>query len=129
MARVTVEDCVKKLPNRFELVSMAAQRARDISSGSDITVDRDNDKNPVVALREIAEETIVLEDLKESLINSLQTRIEVDDLEEEELDSLGLREDEPHILADENVTVAVIGENSDVLMREKTDGDSDRLKQ
>ena len=129
MARVTVEDCVKKLPNRFELVSMAAQRARDISSGSDITVDRDNDKNPVVALREIAEETIVLEDLKESLINSLQTRIEVDDLEEEELDSLGLQEDEPHILADENVTVAVIGENSDVLMREKTDGDSDRLKQ
>lgn len=72
MARVTVEDCVEKLPNRFELVMLAAQRARKIGSGAGLTVDRDNDKNPVVALREIAEETVVLEDLKEELTRSHQ---------------------------------------------------------
>lgn len=72
MARVTVEDCVDKLPNRFELVMMAAQRARKIGSGSQLTVDRDNDKNPVVSLREIADETISVEELKEDMISSYQ---------------------------------------------------------
>jgi DNA-directed RNA polymerase subunit omega len=72
MARVTVEDCVDKIPNRFDLVLLAATRARAISSGAEITLDRDRDKNPVVALREIAEETIRPDDLKESLVASMQ---------------------------------------------------------
>ena len=83
MARVTVEDCVDKVPNRFELVLLAAHRARTISAGSPITVERDNDKNPVVALREIAEQTISPEDLKEDLIHSLQAHVEVDEPEPE----------------------------------------------
>jgi DNA-directed RNA polymerase subunit omega len=78
MARVTVEDCVDKIPNRFDLVLMAAQRARQISGGAELTIDRDRDKNPVVALREIAEETITPEDLHESVVGSLQ-RVQVDD--------------------------------------------------
>ncbi|MBA4783343.1 MAG: DNA-directed RNA polymerase subunit omega [Rhizobiales bacterium] len=81
MARVTVEDCVDKVENRFELVLLAGHRARLISTGAEITVDRDNDKNPVVALREIAEETISPEDLKEDLIHSLQKHVEVDEPE------------------------------------------------
>jgi DNA-directed RNA polymerase subunit omega len=72
MARVTVEDCVDKIPNRFDLVLFAATRARAISSGAEITLDRDRDKNPVVALREIAEETIRPDDLKEALVTSMQ---------------------------------------------------------
>ncbi|GLK82463.1 MULTISPECIES: DNA-directed RNA polymerase subunit omega [Ancylobacter] len=83
MARVTVEDCVDKVDNRFELVLLAGHRARMIASGSPITVDRDNDKNPVVALREIADETISPEDLKEDLIHSLQKFTEVDEPEAE----------------------------------------------
>ncbi|WP_350334528.1 DNA-directed RNA polymerase subunit omega [Coralliovum pocilloporae] len=83
MARVTVEDCVDKVENRFELVLLASHRARMISSGSEITVDRDNDKNPVVALREIADETVSPGDLKEDLIHSLQKYVEVDEPEPE----------------------------------------------
>jgi DNA-directed RNA polymerase subunit omega len=83
MARVTVEDCVTKIPNRFELVMLASQRARDISSGAELTVDLDNDKNPVVALREIAEETVADEALKEALVRGLQRHAEVDEPEEE----------------------------------------------
>ena len=82
MARVTVEDCIDKVPNRFELVLLAGHRARNISTGAEITIDRDNDKNPVVALREIADETISPEDLKEDLIHSLQKHVEVDEPEE-----------------------------------------------
>ena len=78
MARVTVEDCVDKVPNRFELVILAAHRAREIATGSPITVSRDNDKNPVVALREIADETQAAPALRERLIESHQTQIEVD---------------------------------------------------
>jgi DNA-directed RNA polymerase subunit omega len=78
MARVTVEDCVDKIPNRFDLVLMAAQRARQISGGAELTLDRDRDKNPVVALREIAEETVTPADLHESVIGSLQ-RVRFDD--------------------------------------------------
>lgn len=83
MARVTVEDCVQRIPNRFELVMLAAQRAREVSAGAQITVDRDNDKNPVVALREIADETVVLANLTDSLITGLQKHVENDEPEEE----------------------------------------------
>jgi DNA-directed RNA polymerase subunit omega len=85
MARVTVEDCVDKVENRFELVLLASHRARMISSGAPLTIDRDNDKNPVVSLREIAEQTIAPEDLKEDLIHSLQKFVEVDEPEAEAL--------------------------------------------
>jgi DNA-directed RNA polymerase subunit omega len=81
MARVTVEDCIDKVDNRFELVLLAGHRARLISQGAPITVDRDNDKNPVVALREIADETLSPGDLKEDLIHSLQKHVEVDEPE------------------------------------------------
>ncbi|RIK88665.1 MAG: DNA-directed RNA polymerase subunit omega [Hyphomicrobiales bacterium] len=81
MARVTVEDCIDKVENRFELVLLAGHRARQISQGAPITVDRDNDKNPVVALREIADETLSPDDLKEDLIHSLQKHVEVDEPE------------------------------------------------
>lgn len=87
MARVTVEDCIDKVDNRFELVLLAGHRARLISSGSPLTVDRDRDKNPVVALREIADETIPPEDLREQLIHSLQKYVEVD---EPEIDTVPL---------------------------------------
>jgi len=89
MARVTVEDCIDKVENRFDLVLLASHRARMISSGSQITVDRDNDKNPVVALREIAEETISPGDLKEDLIHSLQKYVEVDEPEAESVPLIG----------------------------------------
>jgi DNA-directed RNA polymerase subunit omega len=83
MARVTVEDCIDKVDNRFELVLLAGHRARQISQGAQITLPRDNDKNPVVALREIAEETLSPDDLKEDLIHSLQKHVEVDEPESE----------------------------------------------
>ncbi|MGY2050292.1 DNA-directed RNA polymerase subunit omega [Methylobacterium sp. JK268] len=83
MARVTVEDCIDKVENRFELVLLAGHRARLLSSGAPLTVDRDRDKNPVVALREIADETITPDDLKEQLIHSLQKYVEVDEPEAE----------------------------------------------
>jgi len=83
MARVTVEDCVDKVPNRFELVMLAAHRARSLASGSPLTVSRDNDKNPVVALREIAEETLTADQLREAAIESFQRQIEVDEPEED----------------------------------------------
>lgn len=85
MARVTVEDCVDKVPNRFELVMLASHRAREVSAGAAITLDRDNDKNPVVALREIAEETQTADELRERLIESNQSQIEVDEPEEDRM--------------------------------------------
>ncbi|MBC2837527.1 DNA-directed RNA polymerase subunit omega [Paragemmobacter straminiformis] len=85
MARVTVEDCVDKVPNRFELVMLAAHRAREIQSGSPLTIDRDNDKNPVVSLREIAEETQSADVLRERMIESYQTQIEVDEPEDDQM--------------------------------------------
>jgi len=88
MARITVEDCVIKVPNRFDLVMLSAQRARDISAGAPLTVDRDNDKNPVVALREIAEETVDLDHLRYELIHGLRRHVQVDDQPEEETDDL-----------------------------------------
>ena len=83
MARVTVEDCVLKVPNRFELVLLAAQRARDITAGAPISLDRDNDNNPVVALREIADETVQLDQLQNSVITGMQKHVEIDEPEEE----------------------------------------------
>ena len=85
MARVTVEDCIDKLPNRFELVLLSAHRARMVAQGAPITVERDNDKNPVVALREIAEETIVPADLREEYIHAMQKHVEVDEPEATEV--------------------------------------------
>jgi len=84
MARVTVEDCVVRVPNRFELVMLAAQRARDIQAGSPLSVERDNDKNPVVALREIADDTIEREQLMESLVVGQQKHVEMDEPEEDQ---------------------------------------------
>ena len=96
MARVTVEDCVDKVPNRFELVMLASHRAREISSGAPITIDRDNDKNPVVSLREIAEETQNTSELRERMIESHQTQIEVDEPEEDAMALLmGAEQDKP----------------------------------
>ncbi|MDG6095381.1 DNA-directed RNA polymerase subunit omega [Acetobacter sp. AN02] len=86
MARVTVEDCVEKVPNRFELVLLAAQRARNLSRGEELTIDRDNDKNPVVALREIAEETVKTGVLKDDLVRSLARAPEPEPADEEVLD-------------------------------------------
>ena len=94
MARVTVEDCVDKVDSRFELVLLAAHRARTISSGGDILVPRDNDKNPVVALREIAEECLSPGDLKEGLIHSLQKYVEVDEPEADVVPMIGSSEDD-----------------------------------
>ena len=96
MARVTVEDCVDKVPNRFELVMLASHRAREIAAGSPVTVERDNDKNPVVSLREIAEETQTADDLRERLIESNQSQIEVDEPEEDSMALLmGAESDKP----------------------------------
>ncbi len=95
MARVTVEDCVDKVPNRFELVVLAAHRARELAAGSPLTVDRDNDKNPVVALREIAEETLTAEHLRDSAIESFQRQIEVDEPEEDVMTLLAGNSDTP----------------------------------
>ena len=89
MARVTVEDCIDKVENRFDLVLLAGHRARMVSSGAPITVERDNDKNPVVALREIAEQTIAPEDLREELVHSLQKYVEVDEPEQESVPLIG----------------------------------------
>lgn len=95
MARVTVEDCVDKVPNRFELVLLAAHRARSISAGSPITLERENDKNPVVALREVAERTVDPEDLKEDLIHSMQRYVEVDEPEPDSVPLLSSTSDRP----------------------------------
>jgi len=104
MARVTVEDCVVKVPNRFELVLLAAQRAREISSGAPLSLDRDDDKNPVVALREIADSTVELDHLKDSLVRGMQKHVEMD--EPEETPDL-----EPRLFGIADPTGPVIGEN------------------
>jgi DNA-directed RNA polymerase subunit omega len=92
MARITVEDCVLQIPNRFDLVLIAAQRGRDISAGGALTVDRDNDKNPVVSLREIGEKTVDIEDLRQAIILGLQRHVEQDEPEDEDPDMLTLGE-------------------------------------
>lgn len=92
MARITVEDCVVKVPNRFDLVVMAAQRSRQISAGEPLTIDRDNDKNPVIALRELADSTIDREELRESVIRGLQRHVEMDEPEDDEMELLMARQ-------------------------------------
>ena len=112
MARVTVEDCVDKIPNRFELVMMAAQRARGISAGEQLTMDRDNDKNPVVSLREIAEATVSMEELEEEVIKSLQSFVAMDEPEEDEMDLLAIQQGLNTEMGDEAAPVAVFGDDS-----------------
>ena len=105
MARVTVEDCVVRVPNRFDLVLLAAQRAREITSGAPLSVDRDDDKNPVIALREIAEETVELDYLRDGLVRGMQKHIEMDEPEEETPDL------EQTLFGVADPTGPVIGEN------------------
>lgn len=120
MARVTVEDCVTRVPNRFQLVMLAAQRARNIGAGALLTVERDDDKNPVIALREIAEGTIGLNELENNLIQSLQKVVEQEQPQEEEMDLLAIQreldgealqpDDREEIVEDE---LSLIGEDED----------------
>ena len=112
MARVTVEDCIERVSNRFELVMLAAKRSREISSGAVLTVDRDNDKNPVCALREIADETISLEYLREEMVQGLQKHNEIDEPEEDdeiELMTAASLANEPIM----NISTASTGSNGD----------------
>lgn len=106
MARVTVEDCIDKVENRFELVLLASHRARQISQGAAITIDRDRDKNPVVALREIADETLLPDDLREDLIHSLQKHVEVDEPEAPEAPVIAdqNRPETAEVSEEENIT-------------------------
>ena len=124
MARVTVEDCVLKVPNRFDLVMLAARRARDIHSGAPLAVDRDNDKNPVVALREIAEDEVDLPHLHNSLIQSLQKHVEVDEPEEDS--TFGVIEGEFAGIADQAVsTEAREAEAVDTEGEKETEADAE----
>jgi len=100
MARVTVEDCVLKVPNRFDLVMYAGQRAREVAAGAPLSIERDNDKNPVVALREIAEETLSPGDLKEDLIHSLQKHVEVDEPEAQDAPEVADKVGVPAVASD-----------------------------
>ncbi len=109
MARVTVEDCVDKIPNRFDLVLLASQRARDISGGAEMTVDKDRDKNPVVALREIAESTVKPKELKESVISGLQKILPDDEDEADEIGSLSQSAEALRITASAPVRSTSIG--------------------
>src|SRR5690242_16061233 len=118
MARVTVEDCVLKIPNRFELVLLAAQRAREITSGSPLSIDRDDDKNPVVALREIADETVGLEHLKTSVVRGMQKHVEIDEPEEShELD--------PALFGVAPPSAALVEEEADVETEDLDEQDED----
>ena len=101
MARVTVEDCIEKIPNRFDLVLAAAQRARDVSSGNPLTIDRDNDKNPVVALREIADETVDPDFLRDEIIKGLQKLSNPEVSNEDEEDELEANKDSQYSIGDE----------------------------
>jgi DNA-directed RNA polymerase subunit omega len=112
MARVTVEDCVEKVPNRFNLVLLAAHRARAISTGSPIMIDRDNDKNPVVALREIADEAVEADGLREALIGTLQ-RVDERTEAEEEADTLALLADPQHMHMSEQELVRALQSDRD----------------
>ena len=121
MARVTVEDCVIQIPNRFELVMLAAQRSRDLSGGAPLSLDRDNDKNPVVALREIADSTLDLDVLKNALIKGLQKVAEADEPEEEIVDFLATEQD----LARDAAAAADVSE--DALSMAEDDEDEEEL--
>ena len=124
MARVTVEDCVLQIPNRFELVMLAAQRSRDISAGAPLSVERDNDKNPVVALREIADTTLDLDVLKNALIKSLQKVAEADEPEEEIVDFLATEQD----LARDVAAAEDVGEGA-LSMAEEDDDEEELIEE
>lgn len=113
MARVTVEDCVLKVPNRFELVMVAAQRARRIGTGAALTIDRDNDKNPVVSLREIAENTVEVEQLKEDLIASHQRVFPMDDDKDDVIEDMQGEEEWNALVAEANAGFATTEEFGD----------------
>lgn len=134
MARVTVEDCIDKIPNRYELLMVAGQRAKDIASGAPITVSRDNDKNPVIALREIADETVSIEELQKSLVMGLQKYVEVEEPEEEELEILAaekeladLDEQFSGLLLDTDLNdgMQVHGDDDDLDLEAETESDAD----
>lgn len=134
MARVTVEDCIDKIPNRYELLMVAAQRAKDIASGSPITVAKDNDKNPVIALREIADETVSIEELQKSLVMGLQKYVEVEEPEEEELEIMAaekeladLDEQFSGLLLDTDISDAmqIHGDDDDIDLEAEADGSAD----
>lgn len=134
MARVTVEDCVLKVSNRFELVMLAAQRARNLGAGAGLTVDRDDDKNPVIALREIAEGTVELPELENNLIRGLQKVIESEEPESDELDVLGMQQQitlpaEEVDLSDEleEDLLHVEGEDGVAIGEDEAPADEDRL--
>ena len=113
MARVTVEDCVDKIPNRFDLVLLAAQRAREISGGAELTVDRDRDKNPVVALREIAEQSVKPKDLQEAAVSNLQKILPDDEDEADEIGSLSQSAEALRITASAPTRSTSIGSDYD----------------
>jgi DNA-directed RNA polymerase subunit omega len=128
MARVTVEDCVLQIPNRFDLVMLASRRARDLHSGGQLTVDRDNDKNPVVALREIAEGTLNLDVLRNSVIQSMQKHVEIDEPEEEAA-GFGAIEGEFPGIGDRPTAEAVeeAGDEGDVAVEIEADEDAEEV--
>jgi len=133
MARVTVEDCIEKIPNRYELLMVAAQRAKDIAAGSMITLPRDNDKNTVVALREIAEGTVSVEELQRSLVMGLQQYVEVEEPEEEEMEIMAaekeladLDEQFSGVLLDSEVSDAMqVREDDDIDLEMEADAADD----
>ena len=125
MARVTVEDCIDKIPNRYELLMVAGQRAKDISAGAAITVSQDNDKNPVIALREIAEETVSIEELQKSLVMGLQKYVEVEEPEEEELEILAAEKELSEL--DEEFSNLLIDAELDNVMQIHDEEDDDDI--
>ena len=135
MARVTVEDCIEKVPNRYELLMVAAQRAKDIESGAPLQVNRDNDKNSVVALREIAEGRVSIEELQKSLVMNLQKYVEVEESEEEEIEILTDKKelseldsqfDSSMLLDSElNDSMQIHDEDSDINLEDDSDADLD----
>jgi len=132
MARVTVEDCIDKIPNRYELLMVAAQRAKDIAAGSMLTLPRDNDKNTVVALREIAENTVSVEELQRSLVMGLQQYVEVEEPEEEEMEIMAaekeladLDEQFSGVLLDSEVADTMQVRDDDIDLDSEVDGTDD----
>ena len=114
MARVTVEDCVTQVPNRFELVMFASQRARNVSAGASLTIDRDNDKHPVIALREIADKTVALNELEESLIKGLQRNVAMDEPEEDEVDLIAIQQELSEDTGDIRPPIDVLDRSLDI---------------
>lgn len=122
MARVTVEDCIEKVPNRFELVLLAARRAREISAGASLTLPRDNDKNPVIALREISEETISLDAIRENIVKGMQKNVFIDEDENE------LNKELQEIIDEEQHPFSLSDDTSDFVASEQEDREEEPLE-